>query len=91
MFKGLEKVNWTKLSHDVFRAPSCAVILSTLIGIGTQCIAITLTIIIMFSIGNFLSADERDYIYMSTYCISACYGFIGGYVSARLFKFFNGT
>ena len=35
MFKGVEKVNWTKLSHDVFRAPPCSIILCSLVGVGS--------------------------------------------------------
>ena len=35
MFKGLETVNWIKLSHDVFRAPNMSLLLSSLIGLGS--------------------------------------------------------
>ena len=47
--------------------------------------------VILFTFGNFLSVEERDYVYMLFYIVSAFYGSIAGYVSSRLFKFFNGT
>ena len=84
-------MNWTKLSYDVFRAPPLAIVFSTLIGIGAQCIAISATVIILISFGNFLDAELRDYVYLLFFGLSAIYGSIAGYVSARLYKFFNGT
>ena len=68
-----------------------SIIFSTLIGIGAQCIAITATMIILITAGNFLDAQLRDYVYMIFFGLSAFYGSIAGYVSARLYKFFNGT
>jgi len=91
MFKGLETVNWTKLSGDVFRAPPLSLLYSTLIGIGSQCITISFIMVVLISYGNFLSAELRDYIYMLFYVLSAFTGTIAGYVSSRLYKFFNGT
>ena len=90
MFKGLDTVNWTKLSHDVFRAPSMAIVLSTLIGLGTQCIAISVTMIVLFTLGNF-GREARDFFHLAFFVVSALYGIIAGYVSSRLYKFFNGT
>ena len=91
MFKGLETVNWTKLSHDVFRAPQLAILFSTLIGIGAQCIAISVIMVWLISVGNLLDAQLRDYVYMYFFILSAVTGIIAGYVSSRLYKFFNGT
>lgn len=91
MFKGGEKVTWTKLSHDVFRAPPATILLCSLVGCGSQCSAIAVTVIILFSVGNILDAQQRDYVYLTFFWVSAFYGILSGYVSARLYKFFNGT
>ena len=57
MFKGVEKVTWTKLSHDVFRAPPATILFCSLVGCGSQCAAISVTVIILFSVGNILDAQ----------------------------------
>ena len=41
--------------------------------------------------GSTINAELRDYVYMLFFGLSALYGSIAGYVSSRLFKFFNGT
>ena len=90
MIKGLDAVNWIKLSHDVFRAPSMAIVLSTLIGLGAQCIAISVTAVIFFTFGNVLREVSGAF-HLIFFISSALYGLIAGYVSSRLYKFFNGT
>lgn len=47
--------------------------------------------IILFSVGNILDAQQRDFVYLTFFWVSAFFGTLSGYVSARLYKFFNGT
>ena len=47
--------------------------------------------IILFSVGNILDAQQRDFVYLTFFWVSALFGTLSGYVSARLYKFFNGT
>ena len=42
-------------------------------------------------VGNLLNVDMRQYLYVSFYLITALFGSIAGYISARLYKFFNGS
>ena len=75
----------------MFRAPSLSILFSTLIGIGSQCIMIALTVGLYGNMALPLNEQMRDNIYMLVYVLSGLYGAIAGFVSARLYKLFNGT
>ena len=45
----------------------------------------------MVTLGNLLNVNTRQYLYGILYFEAALYGIMAGYISARLYKFFNGT
>ena len=47
--------------------------------------------IVLVTAGNLLNMNMRQYLYGLLFFESALYGIMSGYISARLYKFFNGT
>ena len=47
--------------------------------------------ITLVTLGNLFNVNTRQYLYGLLFCESALYGIMSGYVSSRLYKFFNGT
>ena len=64
---------------------------STCIGMGLQYSIVSLIFLIVASIGMQMGAHMREYLYLLFLALSALTGSIGGYMSSRLYKFFNGT
>ena len=43
------------------------------------------------TIGNLMNVNTRQYLYVGFFFLTALFGNIAGYVSARFYKFFNGS
>jgi len=84
------EVAWQKLSGDVFRKPEYPIIFSCLVGAGAQLLVMFLAVF-FYTMWSLYSPISTIYTF---YCLAT--GFIllaslNGYISARLYKFFNGT
>ena len=103
---GIQDDSGWKLVHgDVFRPPKNPLLLSILIGNGAQVfmmagltigkwthksVARPLLTVTAFALLGFLSPSNRGALGTVIIILYTVFGFIGGYVSARVYKFFNG-
>ncbi|EKD17793.1 uncharacterized protein L3040_002162 [Drepanopeziza brunnea f. sp. 'multigermtubi'] len=84
-----EDSGWKLVHGDVFRAPSSPLILSVLLGNGAQLFVMT-GFTIAFALLGFLSPSNRGSLGTIMILLYTILGFIGGYVSARVYKSFGG-
>lgn len=80
---------WKLLHGDVFRSPSRRMLLSVLLGNGIQ-LLLTAVLVLAFSALGLITCFERKHwssVAMTAYLLL---GFVGGYVSSRLYKTFGG-
>ena len=85
-----EEFGWKLLHVDVFRAPQARTILSVAVGTGIQigsCIFLTILCGIL-KVFNPMRKGQTLSVIIILYVLN---GSVGGYVSARLYKHFNGT
>jgi transmembrane 9 superfamily protein 2/4 len=86
----LEEYGWKLVHADVFRPPSFApMLLSVLCGTGAQLLCMTL-LTILFSTLGFMSPARRGHLLMAELLLYVCMGSVAGYVTARLYKTFKG-
>jgi len=86
----LKEFGWKSVHADIFRPPSFSpLLLSCACGTGAQILAMSFLTII-FSIMGFLSPSNRGALLMAVLLLYATMGGIAGYVTARLYKTFNG-
>lgn len=84
-----EDSGWKLVHGDVFRIPTSPLILSIFLGNGAQLFIMTgLTII--FALLGFLSPSNRGALGTIMVLLYTVLGFVGGYVSARVYKSFGG-
>ena len=85
-----EDVAWKKLHADVFRVPYFPNLLACFVGAGVQILAMIFTVLIgvVFAFAN---QSWRPYIYTTMMVILALWGFLNGYVTSRMLKFFGTT
>jgi len=84
------EVEWKKLSGDVFRKPSCPLLLSVLLGAGVHILFCFYTAL-MTTIVSLVSPLNLP---LQVSLLTAVFPFfsgVNGYVAARMYKFFNGT
>lgn len=97
---------WKLVHGDVFRPPTNPLLLSVMLGNGAQLFAMTaltigeatrhgheillLTIAIVFALLGFLSPSNRGALGTVIIIFYTLFGFLGGYTSARIYKFFHG-
>ncbi len=81
---------WKLLTKDVFRTPSNLPLFAALIGSGVQLITMTISVIILSSIG-ILNPTNRGGLQSFGIFSFAFAGIISGYVSARRLRDFQGT
>lgn len=87
---GIQEDSGWKLVHgDVFRTPSRPLILSVFLGNGAQLFVMT-GFTIAFALLGFLSPSNRGSLGTIMILLYTVLGFIGGYVSARVYKSFGG-
>ncbi|OSS44259.1 hypothetical protein B5807_11062 [Epicoccum nigrum] len=84
-----EDSGWKLVHGDVFRPPKNPLLLSVLLGNGAQLFAMT-ALTIAFALLGFLSPSNRGALGTVIIIFYTLFGFIGGYVSSRSYKFFHG-
>jgi transmembrane 9 superfamily protein 2/4 len=84
-----EDSGWKLVHGDVFRPPKNPLFLSVLIGNGAQLFMMA-GLTIAFALLGFLSPSNRGALATVIIIFYTLFGFIGGYVSARVYKFFHG-
>nr|CAD7455405.1 unnamed protein product [Timema tahoe] len=84
-----EEFGWKLVHGDVFRPPRKGMLLSVLLGSGTQVFCMTL-ITLAFACLGFLSPANRGALMTCFMVLFVCLGTPAGYVSARIYKSFGG-
>ncbi|ROV95256.1 hypothetical protein VPNG_08951 [Cytospora leucostoma] len=84
-----EDSGWKLVHGDVFRTPSRPLLLSILTGNGAQLFVMT-GFTICFALLGFLSPSNRGSLGTIMILLYAVLGFVGGYVSARVYKSLDG-
>ncbi|KAI7061307.1 endosomal P24A protein-like protein, partial [Hortaea werneckii] len=84
----VEDSGWKLVHGDVFRAPKHSLALSVLVGNGAQLFMMT-GFTIAFAVVGFLSPSNRGSLATVMILLYTFFGFIGGYVSSRVYKSFN--
>lgn len=84
-----EEFGWKLIHGDVFRPPRNAMLLSVFLGSGVQVLAMSF-ITLFFACLGFLSPANRGALMTCAIVIYAHLGTPAGYVSARLYKSFQG-
>lgn len=88
--EGVQEDSGWKLVHgDVFRAPKNPLVLSVFLGNGSQLFVMTGTTIV-FALLGFLSPSNRGSLGGAMILLYTIFGFVGGYISARVYKTFGG-
>lgn len=88
--EGVQEDSGWKLVHgDVFRTPKNPLVLSVFLGNGSQLFVMTGTTLV-FALLGFLSPSNRGSLGGAMILLYTIFGFIGGYVSARVYKTFGG-
>ena len=84
-----EDSGWKLVHGDVFRTPKNPLLLSIFLGNGSQLFVMVGTTI-TFALFGFLSPSNRGSLGSAMILLYTIFGFIGGYVSARVYKTFGG-
>lgn len=84
-----EDSGWKLVHGDVFRTPKNPLLLSIFLGNGSQLFVMVGTTI-TFALLGFLSPSNRGSLGTVMILLYTVFGFIGGYVSARVYKSFGG-
>lgn len=84
-----EDSGWKLVHGDVFRTPRSPLVLSVFLGNGAQLFVMT-GCTIAFALLGFLSPSNRGSLGTIMVLLYTVLGFIGGYVSARVYKAFSG-
>lgn len=84
-----EDSGWKLVHGDVFRPPKNPLLLSIFLGSGSQLFVMVGTTI-TFALFGFLSPSNRGSLGSAMILLYTIFGFIGGYVSARVYKTFGG-
>ncbi|KAI5463726.1 endosomal integral membrane protein [Mariannaea sp. PMI_226] len=84
-----EDSGWKLVHGDVFRSPSNPLLLSVFVGNGAQIFVMT-GCTILFALLGFLSPSNRGSLGTIMILLYTVLGFVGGYVSARTYKAWQG-
>lgn len=84
-----EDSGWKLVHGDVFRSPSRPLLLSVFVGNGAQLFVMT-GCTILFALLGFLSPSNRGSLGTIMILLYTVLGFVGGYVSARTYKAWQG-
>lgn len=88
---GIQEDSGWKLVHgDIFRPPKNSLALSVLVGNGAQLFMMA-GFTIVFAVVGFLSPSNRGSLATVMILLHTFFGCVGGYVSARVYKSFQGT
>ncbi|KAF2876625.1 hypothetical protein BDV95DRAFT_483722 [Massariosphaeria phaeospora] len=80
---------WKLVHGDVFRPPKNPLLLAVLLGNGSQ-LFMMVGLTIAFALLGFLSPSNRGALGTVVIIFYTLFGFVGGYVSSRIYKFFHG-
>ncbi|PWY88246.1 hypothetical protein BO70DRAFT_178044 [Aspergillus heteromorphus CBS 117.55] len=87
---GIQEDSGWKLVHgDVFRCPKSPLLLSVLVGNGAQLFMMT-GVTVVFALLGLLSPANRGFLATAILLIYTLFGFVGGYVSSRVYKSLGG-
>ncbi|PAV61327.1 hypothetical protein WR25_18179 isoform C [Diploscapter pachys] len=84
-----EEVGWKLVHGDVFRTPRYPMLLSIFIGSGCQTL-LMVSVTLVFACLGFLSPANRGSLITFALVFYLLFGAVAGYVSARLYKTFQG-
>lgn len=84
-----EDSGWKLVHGDVMRTPKNPLVLSVFLGNGAQLFFMT-GITLIFALFGFLSPSNRGSLSSAMFLLYTIFGFVGGYVSARVYKTFGG-
>ncbi|XP_028401276.1 transmembrane 9 superfamily member 2-like isoform X2 [Dendronephthya gigantea] len=84
-----EEFGWKLVHGDVFRPPGKGMLLSVMLGTGTQVVTMT-SITLVFACLGFLSPANRGALMTTVLVLFVCLGGPAGYVAARIYKLFGG-
>nr|CAG8469448.1 276_t:CDS:10 [Entrophospora candida] len=84
-----EDFGWKLVHGDVFRPPSNMMLLSVLLGSGAQLYFMT-AVTLVFAVLGFLSPSNRGSLATVMLIFYMLFGFVAGFVSARIYKMFGG-
>lgn len=84
-----EDSGWKLCHGDVFRTPKRCLLLSVLVGSGTQLFLMVICSVILATIG-FANMQSRGTLPTVMFILYALFGFVGSYVSMGVYKFFKG-
>ncbi|KAF8980309.1 hypothetical protein BGZ46_004384 [Entomortierella lignicola] len=84
-----EDFGWKLVHGDVFRAPPYPMLLSIIVGNGSQ-IFLMASVTILFAALGFLSPSNRGSLATMMIVFYMFFGIVAGFVSARLYKMFGG-
>ncbi|XP_047116977.1 transmembrane 9 superfamily member 2 isoform X2 [Schistocerca piceifrons] len=84
-----EEFGWKLVHGDVFRPPRKGMLLSVLLGSGTQVFCMSL-VTLAFACLGFLSPANRGALMTCAMVLYVCFGTPAGYVAARIYKSFGG-
>ena len=88
---GLEEKGWKLVHADVFRPPSTApLFFCVCCGTGAQLMCMAFWTILLAALG-FMNLSKRGVLIMTGLFFYVIMGGVGGYVTARLYKTFDGT
>ncbi|KAF9110044.1 hypothetical protein BGX27_006852 [Mortierella sp. AM989] len=84
-----EDFGWKLVHGDVFRAPPYPMLLSIVVGNGSQMFLMA-SVTILFAALGFLSPSNRGSLATVMIVFYMLFGVVAGYISARLYKMFGG-
>ncbi|KAA8905014.1 hypothetical protein TRICI_005342 [Trichomonascus ciferrii] len=84
-----EDSGWKLIHGDVFRSPKNRMLLSVLLGSGTQ-LFVMAGVTLLFALLGFLSPSNRGSLTTVMILLYTLFGFVGGFVSAKFYKTFGG-
>ena len=87
---GEEETGWKLIHGDVFRSPPSLSLFTALVGSGAHLFTMTL-ILLALAVGGFFSLARRGSIVAACILLYVVTAFVGGFVSARLYKKLKGT
>ena len=85
----IEQTGWKLLHGDVFRAPQRSHWFAVFAGSGVQMLAL-MGIVSLFSVLGMLAPPNRGSMLTATVILYVLLGFVAGYISAKLYRQFNG-
>lgn len=83
-------IAWKKLQGDVFRKPDLPALLSTLLGMGVQCGFMTYICVFALLIG-LMHPNLRYFNFLNAFFMLSLGGFLNGYVTATMMRFFGAS